>query len=103
MTKICDETAPRKFVIGSSEITAPDVVASGMLAMIQALIAALAAVRIMNAVVTARITQTRLLCAHSRSSLRNSGPKPAKRSAETDPATRVGREIEAVMPHAPWC
>ena len=71
MTKNWVETAARKFTVGSSEIAPPDTVASGTLAMIQELIAALAAVRIMNSVVTARITQMRLLWAHSPSSLRN--------------------------------
>ncbi len=102
-TKIWVATEARKFVAGSSEIGPPDVVASGTLAMIQVLIAAFAAVRAMNAVVTATMTHGRLLCAHSRSSLRNSGPMPAKRSAEIRPAVRAGTEIEAVMPHAPWC
>ena len=103
ITKICDEIAPKKFTIGSSEIGPSETSPSGTLATSQVVIAPLAAVRAMNAVVVARMTQMRLLWAHSRSSLRNSGPKPASRSAGTRPVTRAGTEIEAVMLHAPWC
>ena len=92
ITKIWDETAARKFVVGSSEIgTVRRRRRPGMLAMIHVLIAALAAVRTMNAVVTARITQTRLLWAHSRSSLRNSGPKPAETVGGDSPGGPGGR------------
>ena len=103
ITKMLEAMAARKFDIGSREHRAAGDRASGTLATIQALIAALAAVRVMNRVVTTTMTQGRTLCAHSSSSLRNRGPKPARRSAEMRPAFRAGTEIEAVMPHAPWC
>ncbi len=91
ITKIWDAIAPRKFMVGSSEIGPACTSASGTFATIQVLSAALAAVRTMNAVVTPRITHRRLPWAHSRSSLRNSGPKPATRSAEILAEVRAGK------------
>src|SRR3954453_15027128 len=102
ITKICDEMAAKKFAIGSRTMGPSGTSPPGTLVTIHEVIAPLAAVRAMNAAVAARITQMRLLWAHSRSSLRNSGPKPARRSAGMRPAARAGTEIEAVMLHAPW-
>src|SRR6476620_10048903 len=102
-TKIWVETAEKKLTSGSRTIGPFGASASGMLATSHEVSAPLAVVRTMNAVVVARMTQMRLLWAHSRSSLRNSGPKPASRSAGTRPAARAGTEIEAVMLLAPWC
>ncbi len=57
--KICDETAARKFVIGSIVALADPVVASGTLARTHVASAPLAAARTMNVAVTARMTQPR--------------------------------------------
>ena len=93
ITKMLDAMAARKFAIGSSETGPPETVASGTLAMIQALIAALAAVRVMNRVVTTTMTQGRTLCAHSTQLLAEQGAE-AGEAVGGDPSGGPGGDSD---------
>ena len=78
--------------------------ASGTLATTQALIAPLAAVRARNSGGDDDDDPDALAVApFARCPCGTAGRSRRARSVETRPAARAGSEIEAVMPHAPWC